>query len=120
MDNAHLKKTWQKGVKALEQRDFARAITNLKKVEKAAPEDPDVHFALADALLGQGKVDQAIRQCRMGVDAAPEALPGVDPNGSSAAYGGQRRPSARDLHASSGSQSGSIRMLQRALPNPER
>ena len=76
MDNAHLKKTWQKGVKALEQRDFARAITNLKKVEKAAPEDPDVHFALADALLGQGKVDQAIRQCRMGVDAAPEALLG--------------------------------------------
>ena len=76
MDNAHLKKTWQKGVKALEQRDFARAIINLKKVEKAAPEDPDVHFALADALLGQGKVDPAIRQCRMGVDAAPEALLG--------------------------------------------
>ena len=76
MDNAHLKKTWQKGIKALEQRDFARAIPHLKKVEKAAPEDPDVHFALADALLGQGKVDQAIRQCRIGVDAAPKALLG--------------------------------------------
>jgi len=76
MDNAHLKKTWQKGVKALEQRDFARAIASLKKVEKAAPEDPDVHFALADALFGQGKIDQAIRQCRTGIEAAPHAIVG--------------------------------------------
>ena len=76
MDNAHLKKTWQKGIKALEQRDFPRAIASLKKVEKAAPEDPDVHFALADALLGQGKIEQAIRQCRIGVDTAPQAIVG--------------------------------------------
>ncbi len=76
MDNAHLKKTWEKGIKALEQRDFARAIASLKKVEKAAPQDPDVHFAMADAFLGQGKADQAIRQCRQGVDAAPNAIAG--------------------------------------------
>ena len=72
MDNAHLKKTWQKGIKALEQRDFTRAIASLKKVEKAVPDDPDVHFALADALFGQGKMDQALRQCRIGVDMAPK------------------------------------------------
>ena len=76
MDNAHLKKTWEKGIKALEQRDFARAIASLKKVEKAVPDDPDVHFAMADALLGQGKADQAIRQGRRGVDAAPNAIVG--------------------------------------------
>ena len=76
MDNVHLKKTWEKGIKALEQRDFARAVASLKKVEKAVPDDPDVHFALADALLGQGKADQAIRQCRQGVDAAPNAIMG--------------------------------------------
>lgn len=76
MDNTHLKKTWQKGIKALEQRDFTRAIASLKKVEKAVPEDPDVHFALADALFGQGKMDQAIRQCRIGVDMAPQAIVG--------------------------------------------
>jgi len=76
MDNAHLKKTWQKGIKALEQRDFARAIASLKKVEKAVPEDPDVHFALADALFGQGKIDQSIRQCRTGIEAAPQAIVG--------------------------------------------
>ena len=76
MDNAHLKKTWEKGIKALEQRDFARAVASLKKVEKAAPDDPDVHFAMADAFLGQGKADQAIRQCRQGVDAAPNAIAG--------------------------------------------
>ena len=76
MDNAHLKKTWEKGIKALEQRDFARAIVSLKKVEKAAPQGPDVHFAMADAFLGQGKVDQAIRQCRQGVDVAPNAIAG--------------------------------------------
>jgi len=76
MDNAHLKKTWEKGIKALEQRDFARAIASLKKVEKAVPDDPDVHFAMADAFLGQGKADQAIRQARRGVDAAPNAIVG--------------------------------------------
>ena len=76
MDNAHLKKTWEKGIKALEQRDFARAIASLKKVERAVPDDPDVHFALADALLGQGKADQAIRQAQRGVDAAPNAIVG--------------------------------------------
>ena len=76
MDNAHLKKTWEKGIKALEQRDFARAIASLKKVEKAAPQDPDVHFAMADAFLGQGKADLAIRQCRQGVDVAPNAIAG--------------------------------------------
>ncbi|MAF08336.1 MAG: hypothetical protein CL389_10855 [Acidiferrobacteraceae bacterium] len=76
MDNAHLKKTWQKGIKALEQRDFARAVASLKKVAKVVPEDPEVHFALADALLGQGRVDQAIRQCQAGVDCAPEAIVG--------------------------------------------
>ena len=76
MDNAHLKKTWEKGIKALKQRDFARATAILKKVEKAVSEDPDVHFALADAFLGQGKADQAIRQCRRGVDAAPNAIVG--------------------------------------------
>ena len=76
MDNAHLKKTWQKGIKALEQRDFTRAIASLKKVEKAVPDDPDVHFALADALFGQGKMDQALRQCRIGVDMAPQAIVG--------------------------------------------
>ena len=76
MDNAHLKKTWQKGIKALEQRDFARAVTSLKKVAKALPDDPDVHFALADALLGQGRVDQAIRECQAGVDCAPAAIVG--------------------------------------------
>ena len=76
MDNAHLKKTWEKGIKALEQRDFARAIVSLKKVEKAARQGPDVHFAMADAFLGQGKVDQAIRQCRQGVDVAPNAIAG--------------------------------------------
>ena len=76
MDNAHLKKTWEKGIKALEQSDFARAIASLKKVEKAMPDDPDVHFAMADALLGQGKADQAIRQCRRGVDVAPNAIVG--------------------------------------------
>ena len=76
MDNTHLKKTWQKGIKALEQRDFTRAIASLKKVEKVVPEDPDVHFALADALFGQGKMDQAIRQCRIGVDMAPQAIVG--------------------------------------------
>ncbi|HCK76662.1 MAG TPA: hypothetical protein DHW07_05910 [Gammaproteobacteria bacterium] len=76
MDNAHLKKTWQKGIKALEQQDFARAIASLKKVEKVMPEDPDVHFALADALFGQGKIDLAIRHCRIGIDTAPEAIVG--------------------------------------------
>jgi len=76
MDNAHLKKTWQKGLKALEERDFARAVTSLKKVAKALPDDPDVHFALADALLGQGRVDQAIRECQAGVDCAPAAIVG--------------------------------------------
>ncbi len=76
MDNAHLKKTWEKAIKALEQRDFARAIASLKKVEKAVPDDPDVHLALADALLGQGKADQAIRQAQRGVDAAPNAIVG--------------------------------------------
>ena len=76
MDNAHLEKTWEKGIKALEQSDFARAIASLKKVEKAVPDDPDVHFAMADAFLGQGKADQAIRQARRGVDAAPNAIVG--------------------------------------------
>jgi len=76
MDNAHLKKTWQKGIKALEQRDFARAVASLKKVAKALPDDSDVHFALADAYLGQGRVDQAIRECQAGVDCAPEAIVG--------------------------------------------
>tara|TARA_A100001388_G_scaffold236469_2_gene190428 strand:- start:146 stop:2014 length:1869 start_codon:yes stop_codon:yes gene_type:complete len=76
MDNAHLKKTWEKGIKALEQRDFARAVASLKKVEKAVPDDPDVHFALADGFLGQGKADQAIRQAQRGVDAAPNAIVG--------------------------------------------
>ena len=76
MDNAHLKKTWQKGIKALEQRDFARAVASLKKVAKALPGDSDVHFALADAYLGQGRVDQAIRECQAGVDCAPEAIVG--------------------------------------------
>ena len=76
MDNAHLKKTWEKGIKALEQRDFVRALASLKKVEKAAPQDPDVHFAMADAFLGQGKADLAIRQCQQGVDAEPNAIVG--------------------------------------------
>ncbi|MBE30241.1 MAG: hypothetical protein CL401_03220 [Acidiferrobacteraceae bacterium] len=76
MDNAHLKKTWEKGIKALEQRDFVRALASLKKVEKAAPQDPDVHFAMADAFLGQGKADLAIRQCQQGVDAEPNAIAG--------------------------------------------
>ena len=79
MDNAHLKKTWEKGIKALEQSDFARAIASLKKVEKAVPDDPDVHFAMADAFLGQGKADQAIRQARRGADAAPNAIESLNP-----------------------------------------
>ena len=71
VDNGHLQKTWQKGVRALEQRDFVRAVGQFKKVAKAIPQDPDVHFALADALLGQGRSDNAIREYRVGIDLSP-------------------------------------------------
>ena len=69
--SGHLQKTWQKGVRALEQRDFIRAVGHFKKVAKAIPQDPDVHFALADALLGQGRADNAIREYRVGIDLSP-------------------------------------------------
>ena len=71
VDSGHLQKTWQKGVRALEQRDFVRAVGHFKKVAKAIPQDPDVHFALADALLGQGRADNAIREYRVGIDLSP-------------------------------------------------
>ena len=71
VDSGHLQKTWQKGVRSLEQRDFVRAVGHFKKVAKAIPQDPDVHFALADALLGQGRADNAIREYRVGIDLSP-------------------------------------------------
>ncbi len=71
VDSGHLQKTWQKGVRALEQRDFVRAVGHFKKIAKAIPQDPDVHFALADALLGQGRADNAIREYRVGIDLSP-------------------------------------------------
>jgi tetratricopeptide (TPR) repeat protein len=71
VDSGHLQKTWQKGVRSLEQRDFVRAVGHFKKVVKAIPQDPDVHFALADALLGQGRADNAIREYRVGIDLSP-------------------------------------------------
>jgi len=71
VDSGHLQKIWQKGVRALEQRDFVRAVGHFKKIAKAIPQDPDVHFALADALLGQGRADNAIREYRVGIDLSP-------------------------------------------------
>ena len=71
VDSGHVQKTWQKGVRALEQRDFVRAVGHFKKVAKAIPQDPDVRFALADALLGQGRTDNAIREYRAGIDLSP-------------------------------------------------
>jgi len=76
VDSGHLQKTWQKGVRALEQQDFVRAVGHFKKVLKAIPQNPDVHFALADALVGQGRIDHAIHEYRAGIDLSPSVAMG--------------------------------------------
>ena len=76
MDNAYLKKTWQKARDALAKRDFRAALALLQKIKKSIPVDADVQFALAEAQAGVGRLPDAIRECRAGVERVPSAPEG--------------------------------------------
>lgn len=76
MDNAYLKKTWQKARDALAKQDFRAALALLQKIKKSIPVDADVQFALAEAHAGMGRLPDAIRECRAGVERVPSAPEG--------------------------------------------
>ena len=76
MDKAHLKKTWEKALKALGKQDFRTALSLLQKIQKAIPVDADVQFALAEAYAGLGRLPAAVRECKTGVQKNPGLIEG--------------------------------------------
>ena len=74
MDQTYLKKIWQKGMNALENGDFTKAINYLKKVSKGQPDNLDVLLVLADALAADKQFDNSIRYYQILAKKNPDSL----------------------------------------------
>ena len=74
MDQTYLKKIWQKGMNALENGDFTKAINYLKKVSKGQPDNLDVLLVLADALAADKQFDNSIRHYQILAKKNPDSL----------------------------------------------
>ena len=55
--------------------DRAAAEVTLREARRLAPNDRDVHYRLANVLLREGKLAEAIDEFRVAIDKNPQALP---------------------------------------------
>lgn len=68
-----LNETYRQGVAAYEARDYAQAIRHFRTVQRAAPDDPSINFALGLAYVGANQHEDARRPLERAVrdEAAP-------------------------------------------------
>ena len=70
-----LNQTYRAGVAAYEAHDYAEAVRNFRTVQRAAPNDPNINFALGMAYVGNNEHDEARAPLQRAVrnDNAPAA-----------------------------------------------
>ncbi len=67
-DASQVQAIYQRGYRALQQRDLAGARTAFEEVVKLSPQSPEVHNSLGWVLLLQGELEDAVTHLRKAIE----------------------------------------------------